>query len=94
MADDLFTDTSTAVDEPGWGGGGVVDTSGDGMHITDPAERRKYKERSRKHKQRWVRAQAIRDSWSESDFEAERQRLQQEVEAILAAREEERRHAA
>lgn len=50
MAEDLFADTSTAVDEPGWGGGGVVDLSGDGMHITNPAERRKYKERSRKRK--------------------------------------------
>lgn len=80
MADDLFADTSTAVDEPGWGGGGVVDLSGDGMHITAPAERRKHKERSRLRKNKWARAMAIRaETFTEEDYAAEEARIAEEI---------------
>lgn len=84
---DPINDASTAIDEPGWGGGGVcIDTSGDGMHITDPAERRAYKERSRKRKNKWARAQAIRDTWSEEDFAAEEARIAAQIEEWERAR--------
>lgn len=69
---DILRDPSTAIDEPGWGGGGAcIDTSGDGMHITNPAERRAYKVRRRERRNRWERAQEIRANWTEADFEEE-----------------------
>jgi hypothetical protein len=80
MAEDPFADASTAVDEPGWGGG-VVGPTGDGMHITDPVERRKYKQRSRRRKQRWGRAMAIRATLGPEDFEQEEARLRAEIDA-------------
>lgn len=77
-----LTDTSTAIDEPRWGGGGAcIDTSGDFMHIADPAERRAIKERSRARKNKWARSQTIRATWTEADFAAEEARLRAEFDA-------------
>lgn len=52
------------------------------------------KSRRRRHREKLDKAMEKRGEWSESDFEAERLRLEQEVQAMLAAREEEKRDAA
>jgi hypothetical protein len=89
MADDILNDPSTVIDESRWGGGGAcIDTSGDFMHVTDPAERRRYKERRRRWREKLRRAEAIRANWTPAQFEEEARQIAAQIE------EWERNHAA
>ena len=52
------------------------------------------KSRRDRRREKLEKAMEKRGEWSEFDFEAERLRLEQEVQAMLAAREEAKRDAA
>lgn len=80
---DPRSDTSTVLDEPGWGGGGtVIDTSGDFMHLPKK-DRAKAKERAKARDDKWRNAMEVRKNWDESDFEREREELEQQITDFL-----------
>ena len=86
MGADPFNDTSTAVDEPGWGGGGAcIDVTGNFTHLP-PSQRYAAKDRKKIKDAHWRAAQEVRETWSKAQFDAEEARLRAEVEAILEAR--------
>jgi hypothetical protein len=80
-----FTDAGV-LDEPGWGGGAAcIDTSGNLAHVPK-RERARAKARQIARHEKWRKAEAIRNTWSEEQVRQEQERLDREKEDILAGR--------
>ena len=85
----ILNDTSTIMNEAGWGGGGS--DPNDFRHIADKKGRDKAKQRAMARSAKLRRWQAVREStFSEADYAEEEARLAREVQEMMEAR----RHAA